>query len=179
MVGATFIYETVGTLIIKLPAGPIVEEDGIPVQNPSECFIAFEQHPLFVSALRTNWVDVLRRADADVAKNWFGRFVNYDDLEAGASVHAVSPREWLSEPAPGRSFYGLVRYYDCATPSDFLKGDRLVAAPDGSVERQHLGYYLSFPVQRVRKTGAQVIAEICRSGLSLEQKAECLFKLLK
>jgi hypothetical protein len=175
---SALVYEAVGTLIVRLPAGPIVEDDGIPVRTPSECFIAFEQHPLFVSALRTNWVDVSRRRDADVVRNWFGNFVNYDDMEAGASVHTISPKEWLSEPALGRSFYGLVRYYDCATPSDFLKGDRLVEKDDFA-RKQNLGYYLSFPVGRIREVRGQIIAEICRSKLSLDQKADCLFKLLK
>ncbi len=175
------VYQAKGTLVLQLPQGQTERVDGVPVCAPSECFLAFEQYPSFVRALQTYWVDVSSHPNAEIAKNWFGNAVDYHDMEAGASVHTIRRSLWLREPTIGRSFYGLVSYRDDATPSDMLKDRSLVNLNTGTIARQHLKWYLSFPIRSIRQVECnKSLRETCQSSaIPLEQKAEDLFRLLR
>jgi hypothetical protein len=116
--------------------------------------ILFNHHP-HARIIDANWV---RKDCREYLPNWYGAFIDLDDLQAHATVHIVAPRDWSMTPAADHCFYGLIEYYDQATPSDCIKGRDLFHEPGavtygdkvlihGDVRKRHRGYWLSHPLE--------------------------------
>ena len=151
-----------GTLIVKFPLMDI-SDGGDVLRNPERGFVLFNDFPYLLNVWRFRWFNPAGHRHENYVNEWHHRFVDYDDLEAKATPHLVKLGECKEEAKVGNCLYGLVGYRDFATISDIVKGERLIIPNDvkikdgnricfqeGTIKKQHLGYYFSHPVLEIR-----------------------------
>lgn len=176
-------YITKRAVLVSLPEGEIEESDDILVKRPAESFIVFRRDPFFAQILKSNWVDVskLDKEPERVVKmsKYFGAYQNSQDIEEQQSVFFIAEKYWTSDPAKDKSFYGIIRYVDLATPSDLIKNKSLINKDDSvdnwavNLQKQHIGYYLSWPVEEIIHFDCiDKIAEACLDSSPNEKSAK-------
>ena len=143
-------------------------------------YIVTKDEPFFAYIFDSHWIDKSILLNREYLNNYFNGFVSKEDIDAGAGLHIISSKYWLNKIEVGRSFYGLVGFEDCATPSDIIKesiGEKIHITPEGM--RLHKVFVLSYPITGILEMADfQHLEKVCLSSKSPWTKSERLLTLL-
>ena len=138
------------TLIIELPKRDLSDPLG---------YVLIDTDPHFLEIENIGWIDPSLYKHKEMIRGNYGTFQREDPTNF---IPLVRLPTLLDEPKPGRSFYGLVSFIELATPSDYLKGKRIMGSSVvttingdlmvvGEGEIISRGYYHSWPVVKVEE----------------------------
>lgn len=121
-------------------------------------YILRDKKPYFMEIMNIGWIDPKKYNNEEMIRNYYGAF----DGEGGSQdfIPLVRLSTLLDKPKIGRSFYGLVEFWELATPSDYLENREIYGtSPEfpsllstmlvGKGIILNKGYYHSFPIVKV------------------------------